>query len=96
MIPRQTLLMAWKRHYSVVLPSWGLSRAEVREHAEDNARLCEERMWRLGRERQALHHGYDKRGLNQVTGMALGVHKQLLWGLNPLPPGGYNRGRREG
>lgn len=90
MIPRMALYAVWRRLYGGIPP------AERPVIAEGHIKSLERRMRFLGSLRQSVFHGFNKRSLQQALGMALGVHKHLLWGLTSVSSGVKLEGRRAG
>lgn len=76
---RQRLFAAWKRHYGL------LPVAVAAEEMRQRAGRLEGRMRLLALWRGNDFKGFNKRSLTTALGMALGVHKQLLWGLTSVP-----------
>ena len=80
---RMACFASWKRYYDSLEP--GLA-ADV---ARGSAALLEGRMRRAAQNPSPIIRGLEKRELVRAWGMALGVHKQLLWGLTCVPRGGH-------
>ena len=87
MMDRQALLRAWKDYYQTTYPAIDLRSMAMNERAEALVR----RMRALACFKQTIYKGFCKRELEYALGMAVGVHKQLLWGVTSFARGGYNK-----
>lgn len=86
MIDRSLLYQTWSGFYGTYSPE---DRIPL---VQDTLRSLEGRMRHLGKCPGPYYHEFNKRDLNLVLGMALGVHKQLLAGLTCAPWGGSLKG----
>lgn len=81
---------AWRKHYLALAKGQAIS--EAARHSQS----LEGRMRRLAARRDEDFHGFSRMRLVRAYGQALGVHRQLLWGLTRPSGGEYPLGRRGG
>lgn len=77
---------AWQRYYA------RLPRGQAILELGERTSHLEGRMRLIGRSPGSVYKGFVKARLTSALGMALGVQKQLQWGLTSVPLGGTLKG----
>lgn len=83
---RQACVKAWWRYYAMLEPE------DRQGIAEGHVGSLEGRMRELACFPQRICRGFSTRALQIALGMALGIHKQILWGLTSAPWGATLKG----
>ena len=76
---RGLLAGAWRQYYD------GLPENKRVGAAQEHILALRGRMLEMARRPERLYHGFDKRRLTGVLGMALGIHQQTLHRLTTAP-----------